>query len=89
MWAVGIGSIVVGGTVLAPRQSFESAGERGDTLLVALSPLTLADDARSASPGAARTAINLRPGEARWLAAGLHKLHSTGSTPARYVTLEF
>jgi hypothetical protein len=89
MWAVGIGSIVVGGTTLASRQAFDSAGERGDTLLIALSPLTLADDAGTTFPSAARTTIHLRPGEARWLPAGLHKLRNTGSTPARYVTLEF
>jgi hypothetical protein len=89
MWAVGIGRVVIGGTTLASRQSFDSASERGDTLLVALSPLTLADDARTTSPDAARTTINLRAGEARWLPAGLHKLRNTGSTPARYVTLEF
>lgn len=89
MWAVGIGSVVIGGTTLASRQSFEAAGERGDTLLVALSPLTLADDARDTSSNAARATINLRPGEARWLPAGLHKLRNTSATPARYVTLEF
>jgi hypothetical protein len=84
MWAVGIGSVVIGGTTLAPRQSFASAGNRGDTLLVSVSQVTLIDDA---SPNA--TTVTLRPGEALWLPAGLHKLRNAGATEASYVTLEF
>jgi hypothetical protein len=84
MWAVGIGAIVVGGTTLAPGESFRQASDRGDTVLVAVSPLTLSDDASGKT-----LRINLRPGEARWLPAGLHRLRNTGPAPARYVTLEF
>jgi len=84
MWAVGIGSVVVGGSTLAPRQSFASAGNRADTLLVAVSPINLADDA---SQGAA--AVNLEPGGAQWLPAGPHKLRNLGAVAARYVTVEF
>jgi hypothetical protein len=84
LWAVGIGSVVVGGTTLASGQAFASAGNRGDTLLVAVSPLTLRDDA---SPNT--STMNLRAGEAVWIPAGLHKLRNLGATAARYVTLEF
>lgn len=84
MWAVGIGSVVVGGTTLGPRQSFASAGNRADTLLVAVSSLNLADDA---SEDAA--ALNLQPGGTRWLPAGPHKLRNMGAAAARYVTVEF
>jgi hypothetical protein len=83
MWAVGIGSLVLGGTTLAPGQSFQRAGNRADTLLVALSTLALADDASSGA------AIHLRSGEVRWLDRGVHKFRNTASTPARYITLEF
>jgi hypothetical protein len=82
MWAVGIGSLVVGGTSLAPGQAFQRPGRRGDTLLVAVSNLVLADDAASAT-------INLRSGEVRWLTRGLHKLRNTSSAPVRYITVEF
>jgi hypothetical protein len=82
MWAVGIGSLVLGGTTLAPGQAFQRAGPRADTLLVALSPLALADDASGA-------AIHLHAGEVRWLDLGVHKLRNTASAPARYITLEF
>jgi hypothetical protein len=84
MWAVGIGSVVVGGTTLAPRQSFASAGNRADTLLVAVSPLSLADEV-----SANASTVPLRPGDALWLPAGLHKFRNAGDSPARYVTLEF
>ena len=83
MWAVGIGSLVLGGTTLAPSQAFQRAGNRADTLLVALSELALADDAHAGA------AINLRSGEVRWLDRGVHKLRNTATAPARYITLEF
>ncbi len=86
MWAVGIGSVVIGGAALAPRQSFASAGERGETLLIAVSPLSLADDA---SLDAAHPRLNLQPGGAIWLPGGRQKFRNTGATEARYVTLEF
>ncbi|MGZ4832896.1 MAG: hypothetical protein ACXVZQ_08210 [Terriglobales bacterium] len=85
MWAVGIGQIVAGGTTLAPGESFRSIGERADTLLVAVSHLTLVDDAQPSSS----VTIELRPGNVLWLPAGPHKLRNLGATPARYVTLEF
>jgi hypothetical protein len=83
MWAVAVGRLIIGGTTLSPGDGFYTAGERGDTLLVAISPLSLADDA---SPP---LRIRLRSGQVQWIPRGLHKFRNIGSTPARYVTLEF
>lgn len=90
LWAVGIGSLVLGGTTLAPGESFHRTTERGDMLLVAISPVTLSDEAAyGSSEGPSSATIALRAGEVRWLERGLHRLRNTGSAPARYVTLEF
>ncbi|MGI9102604.1 MAG: hypothetical protein ACR2IF_09200 [Terriglobales bacterium] len=82
MWAVAIGSIAAGGTTLAPGQRFEAASERGNTLLVAITPVELADDTTSGK-------IMLRAGEARWIASGIHRWKNLGRRAAQYVTVEF
>jgi hypothetical protein len=83
MWAVGIGSVVLGGTTLAPGESFQRTANRGDTLLVAVTALSLVDEAATGAR------IDLRSGEVRWIQRGVHKFRNTGSAPARYITLEF
>jgi len=84
LWAVGLGGVTVGGTTLAPGQAFLGAGVRGDTLLLALTPVQLVD---LAAPG--REKIRLQPGEAQWVPRGSHKFQNVGDAPARYVTVEF
>jgi hypothetical protein len=84
LWAVGLGGVTVGGTTLAAGQAFLGASLRGDTLLLALTPLDLVDQA-AASP----LSIRLRPGEVRWLPRSSHKFQNLGEAPARYVTVEF
>ncbi len=82
LWAVALGSVVAGGTTLAPGQAFRRTSERADTLLVAVSQVHLSDDA-------AHISIDLTPGQVIWLSAGAHNLHNLSSQPAHYVTLEF
>ncbi len=88
LWAVALRNCTLGGTTLQAGQSFAGAVPREDTVLVAITGLTLQDDA--ASGGDSRSAIiQLQPGGAIWLAAGLHRLKNVGTADARFVTLEF
>ncbi len=81
MWAAGLGRVTVGGTTLAPGQGFYRSTVRGDTVLVALTPLRLADESSDA-------AIALQAGEAAWVARGRHKWKNKAGTVARYITIE-
>jgi mannose-6-phosphate isomerase-like protein (cupin superfamily) len=82
MWAAALGRVTVGGTTLAPGQGVYSRMPRGDTVLVALTPLRLADDTAGASP------IVLKPGEAAWVPAGRRRWKNMADTAVRYVTIE-
>ncbi len=86
LWALGLGGITLAGTELAPGEKFRNTVERDDTLLVAVTVLTLGDEGDgSALPEVMR----LQPGEAAWLKAGAHRLSNLGNAPARFVTVEF
>ncbi len=82
MWAVAVGLVTIGRATLSAGQSFQRAAERGDMLLVAISPVALRDDAAGRS-------IRLRQGEVGWIGRGLHNFRNSGVAPARYLTLEF
>jgi hypothetical protein len=84
LWAAGIGSVMAGGTTLLPGQGFEHSADRADTLLVALTPMRLADEAITRQVN-----IVLNRGEVKWIAAGPHKFKNMAEAPARYVTFEF
>lgn len=84
MWASGMGKIMVGGTALAAGQSYERAAQRGETLLVALTPVQLLDEA-----GSEAGRIELTPGQAMWVKAGWHKFKNVGTAAARFVSFEF
>lgn len=85
MWASGMGQIMAGGTALAAGQSYERAAQRGATLLVALTPVQLLDEA--AAGQAARIALN--SGQVAWIEAGWHKFKNAGTASTRFVTFEF
>ena len=84
LWALGFGSITLGGTTLKAGQSFLGSSFRDDMLLVAVTDVVLKDDAASES-----TEIRLASGEARWLPAAAHQFRNLGTQPARFVTVEF
>ncbi len=83
LWAVALARMTLAGTRLEPGQAFAQAVERSDMLLVALTPVELDDLA------GAESAIQLQPGDAVWIKAGLHQFKNLGTLPARLVTVEF
>lgn len=84
LWAVGIGSITLAGSTLAPGQSFTSASHRNDSLLIAITPLQIED-----THGDDPVDVRLQPGEVQWLKEGNHQFKNMGSGTARFVTIEF
>jgi mannose-6-phosphate isomerase-like protein (cupin superfamily) len=84
LWAAGLGRVTAGGTTLEPGEGFYSSTERGDTVLIALTPLHLSDQATGADP-----TISLQPGEVAWIPRGRYKWKNTAASPARYITIEF
>lgn len=81
LWAANLGNVTLAGTTLQSGESFARATPRGDSLLVAITPLSLEDQTDN-------TAIDLAPGQALWLPAGVHRFKNLGNSPARFVTLE-
>ena len=84
LWALGFGSITLGGTTLRAGQSFLGSSFRDDMLLVAVTDVELKDDAASEA-----SEIRLAPGEVRWLPAAAHQFRNVATQPARFVTVEF
>jgi hypothetical protein len=84
LWAVGLGNVTLAGTTLAAGESFRSAPERDDMLLVAVTGAQLQDDAAEAEQP-----IALQPGEATWIKSGRHQFRNVGAASARFVTVEF
>lgn len=89
LWAVALRNITVAGTTLSAGQSLLGTVPRGDTVLVAVTAVALRDDPGSEGDSAPPAVIQLQPGGAVWLAAGLHRLKNVGAADARFVTLEF
>jgi hypothetical protein len=79
---------------LDPRQTFEDASDRNDTLVVALTPMSLRDlrdlsaEDEHWKSSAPRT-ISLQKGQSAWLASGMHRVLNVGSTGARFITIEW
>jgi hypothetical protein len=82
LWAVAVRNLTIAGTTLGPGQRFAKAVPRGNTLLVAVTKVNLEDETAAA-------AIQLEPGQARWLPAGAHRLKNLADRDARFVTVEF
>jgi hypothetical protein len=87
LWALVVGRITLGGTTLSPGESMQGAAARGDTLLVAVVPLQLRDEAGSRREGDSK--LGLAAGEVRWVDEGRHQFSNIGTSFARFVTIEF
>jgi len=83
-WALGVGTVVIGGTTLEAGQSYLRAARRDDTLLVAVTGLQLRDEALEGS-----SEIKIGEGDVFWVAEGVHKFRNTGEKAARFVSIEF
>lgn len=83
LWAIGLGDVTLAGTRLAAGEAFRAAAPRDDMLLVAVTDLELRDRA------AGDAAIQLKSGEAAWIASGRHQFRNVGEGPAQFVTVEF
>ena len=81
-------------TNLDPNAQSEDASDRNDTLVIALSSLTLRDvrdlaeegDSWKSSPP---TTVSLSPGQTSWLKPGMHRLTNLSQTKASLVTIEW
>jgi hypothetical protein len=79
---------------LNPRQQLEDASDRNDTLIVALTPVTLRD-VRDLSAedenwkSAPASMIRVQAGQTAWLTPGMHRLRNLGATKARFITIEW
>lgn len=87
-------SLTITKTNLAPSAQSEDASDRNDTLVIALSPLTLRDVRdlgeedepwKSAPPAT----LSLSPGQTSWLNPGMHRLTNLAQTKASFVTIEW
>ncbi len=87
IWAVALRNVTLAGTTLRAGQSFAGAVPRGNVVLVAITPISLEDDAEGETRPAA--SIQLHPGQAIWIPAGMHRLKNMGAADARFVTVEF
>ncbi len=87
LWALVVGRITLGGTTLSPGVSTQGGEFRGDTLLVAVAPLQLRDEASPRLNG--DSTLRLAAGEVRWVKEGRHQFRNTGKSAARFVTIEF
>ncbi len=91
LWAVSLGSVVLSGTTLNPGQSCCTPVPRGDTLVVAITPLDLGYEVLGASTpesASSHTRLALRPGDVAWLRAGTRELVNSGNAPAQFVSIE-
>jgi hypothetical protein len=87
LWALVVGKITLGGTTLSPGESTQGAEARDDTLLIAVVPLQLHDDAGPRGEGG--SSLTLAAGEVRWVKEGRHQFRNIGTGIARFVTIEF
>jgi len=88
LWAFSLGDVTLAGTSLMAGEAFRSASIREDMLLLAITDLTLADEANpDAETGNA--VLRLKVADAVWINGGRHKLKNIGREKARFVTLEF
>ena len=88
LWAFSLGNVTLAGTSLVAGEAFRSAPLREDMLLVAITDLTLANEAKPDTQ-AGNATLRLKAADAVWINSGRHKLKNTGTETARFVTLEF
>lgn len=89
LWALSLGNVTLAGTTLAAGEAFRSAALRDDMLLVAVTDLDLEDGAKGTVETESSPGIRLKPGDATWIAGGRHQFKNVGSSPVRFITLEF
>ena len=92
-WALVLGDLTLSGVTLPPSEAVEQQRNRGDTLLVAITPLALLHERNKGHEWewvpSASTPVSLKAGEAAWIASGKHHLWNDGTTTVRFLTLEF
>jgi hypothetical protein len=92
-WALVLGDLTLSGVTLPPSEAVEQQRDRGDTLLVAITPLALLHHRNEGQEWewipSAPTAVSLKAGEVAWIARGKHHLRNHGTTTVRFLTLEF
>jgi hypothetical protein len=84
LWAFATDAVTLAGTTLQTNEVWKGSAKRGDTLLVAITSAQLQEDT-----AAATRRLDLIPGQAEWIAGGLHQFRNLGKRPARFVTIEF
>ena len=89
LWALSLGNVTLAGTTLAAGESFRSAALRDDMLLVAVTDIDLEDAAKGSIETESSPSLRLKAGDASWVAGGRHQFKNVGSSPARFLTLEF
>jgi hypothetical protein len=88
-WAMALGRVTLSGTTLYPGQSCPGTVPRGDSLLIAITPLRLSYAvAEDGKPTAAPAEVSLQPGDVTWLRAGRHQLVNTGESAGHFVSIE-
>jgi len=87
-------SLTISKTSLDPGGQSEDASDRNDTLVIALSSLTLRDvrdlgESDGPWKSAPPTTISVTPGHFFWLKPGMHRLTNLGRTKAGFVSIEW
>jgi hypothetical protein len=92
-WALVLGDLTMSGVTLPPSEAVEQQRTRGDTLMVAITPLELFHETNKGQESewipSESAAVNLKAGEVAWIARGKHHLRNQGTTTVRFLTLEF
>jgi mannose-6-phosphate isomerase-like protein (cupin superfamily) len=93
LWALVLGDLTLSGATLPPEQAVQQQRTRGDTLLIAVTPLHLLHERNQGREwewiASAPSPLALQAGEVSWIARGKHHLRNNGSTTVRFLTLEF
>jgi hypothetical protein len=81
-------------TELTPGNELIDASNRGNTLLIALSPLKLLDRRNEAKEDehprwGSPLLIDLERGQFTWIEPGVHQVRNRGDGPARFLTIEW
>lgn len=89
LWAFSLGNVTLAGTSLGADEAFRAASVRDDMLLVAITDLTLIDQAGGDADSGINPSLRLKSGEAVWIRGGAHQFKNVGERRARFVTFEF
>jgi hypothetical protein len=88
LWAVALGDVTLAGTTLRPGQTYPQCVERGEMLLVAITPLVLRDRVNVTSAGNSDE-LTFSPGQVAWMPASRHRFENSTGEAVQFVTLEF